>query len=206
MKPGVSTLFDHDEQLSLHMDDKLDYRPDFFSPRESRYFFDALRPGIAWQQETLIIFGKPVLTPRLTAWYGNDGIAYAYSGRTFYAKPWTDDLILVRDRVQQAAGEGFNSVLLNLYRDGRDSMGWHSDDEPELGADPVIASVNFGAARQFDLRMKANYALKHRIILANGSLLIMKGDIQHSWQHRIAKTAKVNSPRINLTFRNIKKV
>lgn len=206
MPPGTPTLFETEGSPASGCSDRLDYRPAFFEPEESRFIFDALQARIQWGQETLVIFGRPVLTPRLTAWYGDAGTAYSYSGKTFYAKPWTDELAVIRDRAQQAAGERFNSVLLNLYRDGRDSMGWHSDDEPELGINPVIASVNFGAERRLDFRLKNHHAVKHSIMLANGSLLVMKGDLQHHWQHQVAKTAKVTAQRINLTFRNIKNV
>ena len=183
----------------------LEYIPDFFDKAESLELFDSLRSTVQWKQETLRIFGKELPTPRLTAWYGDDGVAYKYSGRTFHALPWTKELLHIREKLATATGVLFNSVLLNLYRDGNDSMGWHSDDEAELGTNPVIASVNFGQQRRFDFRNKIDHTEKYQINLANGSLLLMKGNIQHLWQHQIAKSAKVKDGRINLTFRVVKK-
>ena len=187
------------------MKDLLQYLPGYFDSEESPHLFEQLKSGIAWKQETLMLYGKKILTPRLTAWYGDSGITYRYSGVTFQARPWTPALLEIKNRIEPAAGLIFNSVLLNLYRDGNDSMGWHSDDEPELGANPIIASVNFGQERRFDFRHKKDHTQKHQINLSNGSLLVMKGDIQHHWQHQIAKSAKIKNERINLTFREIKK-
>ena len=181
----------------------LEYSPGFFNEQESDEYLDVLTATIQWKQETLTIFGKPVLTPRLTAWYGVEGIGYKYSGKQFYALPWTKELLKIKEKIEMVAKVKFNSVLLNFYRDGNDSMGWHSDNEPELGLNPVIASVNFGQERRFDLRNKADLRKKHQIILGNGSLLIMKGDIQHHWQHQIAKSKQPMKSRINLTFRFI---
>jgi len=197
-------IFEETTINRLERDGLLDYRPDFFSLDESVTFFGSLKNTIDWKQETLQIYGKKIKTPRLTAWYGDKNVAYKYSGVTFYALPWTPDLSEIKAKIELLAGEVFNSVLLNLYRDGKDSMSWHSDDEPELGKNPVIASVNFGEVRRFDFRNKKNPSQKHIINLGNGSLLIMKGDIQHNWQHQVAKTAKIKGARINLTFRKIK--
>jgi alkylated DNA repair dioxygenase AlkB len=183
----------------------LEYFPGFFDKAESQVLFDSLRSSVQWKQETLRLYGKQIPTPRLTAWYGDEGVAYKYSGRTFYALAWTEELLYIREKLANVTGVSFNSVLLNLYRDGNDSMGWHSDDEPELGTNPVIASVNFGQERRFDFRNKTDHTEKYRINLANGSLLVMKGDIQHLWQHQVAKSAKVKDGRINLTFRVVKK-
>jgi alkylated DNA repair dioxygenase AlkB len=182
---------------------QLDYLPGFFDPTESAAFFDALVNGIQWRQETLKLFGKEILTPRLTAWYGDEGIAYTYSGVTFRASAWTPALLAIKTRIEPVAGQLFNSVLLNLYRDGNDSMGWHSDDETELGSNPVIASVNLGQERRFDFRKKTDHSVKYQLMLGNGSLLMMKGDLQHHWQHQIAKSLRVKNARINLTFRRI---
>ena len=183
----------------------LEYFPGFFDKAESQVLFDSLRSSVQWKQETLRLYGKQIPTPRLTAWYGDEGVAYKYSGRTFYALAWTEELLYIREKLANVTGVSFNSVLLNLYRAGNDSMGWHSDDEPELGTNPVIASVNFGQERRFDFRNKTDHTEKYRINLANGSLLIMKGNIQHLWQHQVAKSARVKDGRINLTFRVIKK-
>jgi len=185
------------------IEDLLDYIPGFFNKNESLYFMDQLTNNIAWKQETLKLFGRSVNTPRLTAWYGDAGITYSYSGRQFSALPWTKDLLEIKAKVELATDAKFNSVLLNYYRDGNDSMGWHSDDEPELGVNPIIASINFGQERRFDFRYKAAHQQKDHILLTDGSLLLMKGDIQHHWQHQIAKSKKQMGRRINLTFRYI---
>jgi alkylated DNA repair dioxygenase AlkB len=175
-----------------------------FTENESRRLFQQLISSIEWKQEELSMYGKKVKTPRLTAWYGDENKSYKYSGVRFYALPWTEDLLFIKTITEALSGETFNSVLLNLYRDGNDSMAWHSDDEPELGTNPIIASVNFGQERRFDFRQKKDHSIKHSVMLENGSVLIMKGDIQHHWQHQLAKTAKAIKPRINLTFRKIK--
>jgi alkylated DNA repair dioxygenase AlkB len=182
----------------------LQYYPSAFTLSESNELFTKLTERIDWRQESIFICGRKVLTPRLTAWYGDRGAVYKYSGVAFDPLPWTDELLLIKSKAEALSGTRFNSVLLNLYRDGNDSMGWHSDDEPELGPDPVIASVNFGEARRFDLRLKADHKQKQHILLEDGSVLIMKGDLQHHWQHQVAKSAKIQNTRINLTFRTIK--
>jgi len=182
----------------------LNYFPEVFPAAESKSLFEKLTENITWRQESIIIFGRKVLTPRLTAWYGDAGAVYKYSGVSFDPLPWTEELLFIKSKAEGLAGTIFNSVLLNLYRDGSDSMGWHSDDEPELGRDPIIASVNLGEARRFDLRLKTDHHQKLQILLEDGSVLVMKGELQHYWQHQIAKSAKVKGRRINLTFRTIK--
>jgi len=182
----------------------LSYSPEVFPVTESKALFGKLTENITWRQESIIIFGRKVLTPRLTAWYGDAGAVYKYSGVSFDPLPWTEELLYIKSKAEALAGTTFNSVLLNLYRDGSDSMGWHSDDEPELGRDPIIASVNLGEARRFDLRLKTDHHQKLQILLEDGSVLVMKGELQHYWQHQIAKSAKVKGRRINLTFRTIK--
>lgn len=168
-----------------------------------------LQQGIVWQQRSIRLFGKTLPQPRLVAWYGDPGASYSYSGLTWEPLAWTADLSRLKRQVEAAAGAMlerpllFNSVLLNLYRDGQDSMGWHSDDEPELGHNPAIASLSLGAQRRFDLRHRRNKALKYQMVLTHGSLLVMAGATQHHWQHQIAKTKRVLQPRINLTFRYI---
>ena len=184
--------------------DLLSYSPEVFPATESKALFEKLTENITWRQESIIIFGRKVLTPRLTAWYGDAGAVYKYSGVSFDPLPWTEELLIIRSKAEALAGTTFNSVLLNLYRNGSDSMGWHSDDEPELGRDPIIASVNLGEARRFDLRLKTDHQQKLQLLLEDGSVLVMKGDLQHYWQHQVAKSAKVKGPRINLTFRTIK--
>ena len=153
-----------------------------------------------WRADTIVVFGKRYLQPRLTAWYGE--ASYSYSGLTLAPLPMTPLLSALRAAVEQATGHRFNSVLLNYYRNGEDSMGMHSDDEPELGPQPVIASLSFGASRNFMLRHRSS---KHTLKLAldDGSLLLMAGSLQKHWLHGINKTKKAINPRVNLTFRYI---
>jgi len=153
-----------------------------------------------WRADTIVVFGKRYLQPRLTAWYGE--ASYSYSGLTLAPLPMTPLLSALRAAVEQATGHRFNSVLLNYYRNGEDSMGMHSDDEPELGPQPVIASLSFGASRNFILRHRSS---KHTLKLAldDGSLLLMAGSLQKHWLHGINKTKKAINPRVNLTFRYI---
>jgi alkylated DNA repair dioxygenase AlkB len=177
--------------------------PDAFPGVEALDLFQELRDGIDWRQEEVLIFGRRQLVPRLVAWHGDPGARYTYSGTPHEPMPWTPALERVRGRVQALAGCEFNSVLLNLYRDGRDGMGWHADDEPELGPNPVIASVSLGAVRRFRLRHRRRRHQKVDIPLPNGSLLLMSGATQHHWVHSVPKTAVVVGERINLTFRRV---
>lgn len=177
--------------------------PDAFTIKESDYYFPALQSDIAWKQESIKIFGKEVLQPRLTAWYGDKDKNYAYSGITMKPLPWTNTLLQIKEKVEHITTHKFNSVLLNFYRDGLDSMGWHRDNEKELGTDPVIVSVSFGAIRKFQFR---HYKDQKKIIsleLEHGSLLLMSGSTQNNWQHRLPKSSMAKDSRINLTFRTI---
>ena len=151
-----------------------------------------------WRADTVVVYGKRYLQPRLTAWYGE--ASYTYSGLTLQPLPLTPLLAQLRTAVEQATGRRYNSVLLNYYRDGADSMGMHSDDEPELGPQPVIASLSYGATRTFILRHKRSKRTV-KLDLTDGSLLLMAGTLQAHWQHGINKTAKLVGPRLNLTFR-----
>lgn len=163
-----------------------------------------LMEGTTWRHEAVTIYGKKHLQPRLIAWFGDAGQRYSYSGISLEPLPWTDTLTKVRGVVQDLAHERFNSVLLNYYRDHRDSMGFHSDDEKELGPTPVIASVSLGATRTFVLKHKTRPELKPvRLELPSGSLLLMKGHTQKNWKHGIDKQSRPCGPRINLTFRRI---
>lgn len=190
------------QQITLQ-DGELIYFPGFFTEEEAEGYFRELRDGIDWKQEGMMMYGKPVLFPRLMAWYGDKGSSYAFSGKRYEPLEWTPSLAVINKRVSALAGVTFNSVLLNRYRNGNDSMGWHADDEPELGKDPVIASVNFGATRRFMFRHKGS-DLKYELELTHGSVLIMGGSLQHYWQHQVPKTKKVLGERVNLTFRVIK--
>jgi len=157
-----------------------------------------------WRQEPIRLFGRSYMQPRLIAWVGDAGKAYRYSGTTMQPLPWTDLLTDLRRRVEVVAGVRFNSVLLNYYRDQQDSMGLHSDDEPELGPAPVIASLSLGAARPLLFKSRIDPSAKPtRIMLESGSLLLMQGDTQRNYKHGIAKQRRAIGPRVNLTFRNI---
>jgi alkylated DNA repair dioxygenase AlkB len=160
-----------------------------------------LRQQIAWRQEEIFLFGRPQLVPRLVAWHGDSATAYTYSGTRHEPLPWTPVLLEVRDRIALLTGHEFNSVLLNLYRDGRDGMGWHADDEPELGRNPVIASVSFGVTRRFKLRHRKRRTAVTTLELTHGSLLLMAGNTQHAYVHAVTKTAVATGERINLTYR-----
>jgi alkylated DNA repair dioxygenase AlkB len=184
-------------------DGELGWYAEAFAPGEAARLFAELRETLPWHQEQLVIFGRERAVPRLVSWHGDPAARYAYSGVLHEPAPWTPALECVRTRAQQLAKRTFNSVLANLYRDGRDGMGWHSDDERELGPDPVIASVSFGATRRFRLRHRRERSLTHALELTDGSVLVMAGATQHHWQHSISKTARPVGPRINLTFRQI---
>ncbi|MGH8525947.1 MAG: alpha-ketoglutarate-dependent dioxygenase AlkB family protein [Gammaproteobacteria bacterium] len=175
-----------------------------FTASESAGYFQYLSDGADWRQDRITLFGRTLNSPRLTAWYGEPGVTYAYSGLSLVAAGWLAGLLGIRERVGQAAGTRFNSVLLNLYRNEADSMGWHSDDEPSLGPNPVIGSVSFGATRTFQLQHKRRKTSQSVIDLSNGSLLLMSGSTQHHWRHRVPKSNVPCGPRINLTFRTIK--
>lgn len=174
-----------------------------FTPAERAHLFAVLREETAWRQQVITVYGRAIASPRLSAWHGDPEAVYGYSGLRLEPAPWTPTLRIVRERVEALAATRFNSVLLNLYRDGQDSMGWHSDDEPELGTNPVIASVSLGATRTFQFKHKQNPDLKLSLDLTHGSLLLMRGGTQHFWKHQVPKTKKPLGPRINLTFRVI---
>ncbi|MBF2046567.1 MAG: alpha-ketoglutarate-dependent dioxygenase AlkB family protein [Leptolyngbya sp. IPPAS B-1204] len=174
----------------------------FFTAAESQIFLAKLFAEINWQQDAMQIFGKSVALPRLTAWYGDAGKSYTYSGLEQHPKPWTPILEVIKTRVEAVAQTRFNGVLLNLYRNGQDSVAWHSDDEPELGPNPVIGSVSFGGTRRFCFKHRQTQQ-KVEILLTHGSFLLMRGETQHYWLHQVPKTQQPVEPRINLTFRVI---
>jgi alkylated DNA repair dioxygenase AlkB len=186
------------EHFRLRDGGTINYDESFLTVGAADALFAELRAATPWQREA----GRGRPFPRLTAWYADPGLTYSYSGVTHRALAWTPTLQEIRRRVEEASGAPFNSLLLNLYRDGRDSIGFHSDDEPELGVNPVIASVSLGAVRQFVLKHKKS---KERLAfrLAHGSLMVMGGACQHHWIHGIPKTAEEVCERINLTFRQI---
>lgn len=159
---------------------------------------------VPWRQESIVVWGKSYLQPRLIAWYGDPRCSYTYSGITLRPLPWNPLLLELKHLVEAAASASFNSVLLNYYRDHRDSMGLHSDDEPELGATPILASLSLGQERTLTLKHKVRKDVSPvRIKLASGSLLLMRGDTQRYWKHGIEKETRLCGPRVNLTFRQI---
>jgi len=179
------------------------FEPNFFDVDESKLFLENLKNKILWKQESMNMYGKQINFPRLTSWYGENDKPYSFSGIKLNPNPWSNELIAIKQKIEPVSNTIFNSVLLNLYRDGKDSISWHTDAEKELGKNPIIASVNFGATRKFQLR-HIETKEKLEIDLSNGSLLIMQGELQHFWQHQVPKTNSLISERINLTFRVIK--
>jgi alkylated DNA repair dioxygenase AlkB len=177
--------------------------PDFLRPAVAAGVVERLSAELPWQQRTLRMFGRDVLEPRLVSWHGDPEAHYRYSGRDHEPLPWTADLIELRELVEAACGHPMNSVLANRYRDGADHMGWHSDDEPELGPAPVIASVSLGAARQLQFRPRPRGPIALRLDLRPGSMLVMAGATQRRYHHRIPPTARPVGARINLTFRHV---
>jgi len=178
------------------------YIGNYFGIAEADQYLKALTDTIQWRQESMQMYGKQVLFPRLTAWYGESGMDYSFSGIKFVPNPWTEELLEIKAKTEAKTDVTFNSVLLNRYRGGQDSMSWHTDAEPELGVNPVIASVNFGASRKFQLK-HIQTDERVEIILTHGSLLIMQGEMQHHWLHQVPKTKQKIGERINLTFRVI---
>ncbi|WP_242093245.1 alpha-ketoglutarate-dependent dioxygenase AlkB family protein [Aestuariivivens sediminicola] len=176
-----------------------------FGITESEKLYSRLYQTISWQQDIIRFFGKVYNVPRLTALYGDADKTYTYSGISMYPKPWTKELLIIKNRIEEITGVTFTTCLLNLYRTGSDSNDWHQDNEKELGLNPIIASVSFGGLRLFKLKHINNSQLKTvDIPLRSGSLLLMKRTTQHFWKHKIPKTTKKVNPRINLTFRVIK--
>jgi alkylated DNA repair dioxygenase AlkB len=177
------------------------YYPNFIAANESEVLFEQLLLETAWQQDNIKVFGKVYAQPRLTALYAENEQPYSYSNITMYPRPFTPLLLNLKERIETVTDTAFTTVLLNLYRDGNDSNGWHADDEKELGPNPIIASLSFGASRLFKFREKADKSNTYKLELSAGSLLLMQGATQHLWQHQIPKTKKEVGPRINLTFR-----
>jgi alkylated DNA repair dioxygenase AlkB len=170
---------------------------------EADALFAGLRHAIPWEVHRIRLFGRNVDSPRLSCWIGDPGTGYTYSGAHFDPNPWPIALRAIRARLAGELCIDFNSVLANLYRDGRDSMGWHSDDEPELGAQPVIASLSLGATRRFVLKHRSDPPRKFALELPHGSLLLMRGATQANYRHALPRTSRQIGPRINLTFRQI---
>jgi alkylated DNA repair dioxygenase AlkB len=190
--------------ISLQLPDAdIVFYPVFYDGKTSDRLLTELTQTIDWRQDWITLYGRSLPQPRLTAWYGDPGKSYTYSGITMLPTPWTPLLLDLKTKVEAVAGVMFNSVLINLYRDGSDSMGWHSDDEPALGQNPVIGSLSLGGTRRFMLRHRFERNWKHQLELTAGSFLLMQGTTQHYWQHQVPKTKRPIPPRINLTFRTI---
>ena len=176
----------------------------FLSQEEADCLYDELMRDVKWHQPEIVIYGRKVKSPRLSAWYGDAGAIYRYSGTVNQPMPWIDSLLTLRRRLELLIGSSFNSVLLNLYRDGNDAMGWHADDEAELGKEPTIASVSLGGRRRFLMKHRRKKMCPTiKLDLDHGSLLVMAGATQRNWKHSISRTRKFVEPRINLTFRCI---
>ncbi len=197
-------LFEDDGEINLlPKDGTVNYLAAVLTETEANYYTNILFREIEWKHDEAVIFGKHIITKRKVAWYANEGISYTYSNTTKYGLMWTENLLALKKRVEEKAGVIFNACLLNLYHDGNEGMAWHSDDEKELVKNGCIASLSLGAERKFMLKHKKT---KETIStqLENGSLLLMKDETQSHWLHQLPKTTKVNSPRINLTFRIMK--
>ena len=184
-------------------DAEIEYYPHFFNKQTSDLYLEKLLDLSQWKQEKIKLFGREIFQPRLTALFGEAGKTYTYSGLEMKPEPFSKELKEIKIECEKYSQSLFNVCLANLYRDGSDSMGWHADDEKELGKNPVIASVSFGAERIFHLKHKKDKTARHKIRLQHGSLLIMKGSTQEFWKHQLPKTKKVSEPRVNLTYRKI---
>ncbi|GAB4156958.1 MAG: alpha-ketoglutarate-dependent dioxygenase AlkB [Winogradskyella sp.] len=196
-------LFSQEKQHFILPNAELIYVPGFFSNQQADNYFKTIKDQTNWQHDDITVFGKTYKQPRLTALFGNTNQTYSYSNITMHPEPFTSTLLDIKTKVESFSKEKFNTLLINLYRDGNDSNGWHADNEKELGINPVIASVSFGEERPFHFKHRSLKNERHKLNLEHGSLLIMKGEMQHYWLHQIAKTKRPIQPRINLTFRRL---
>ncbi|HKJ89998.1 MAG TPA: alpha-ketoglutarate-dependent dioxygenase AlkB [Oceanipulchritudo sp.] len=186
-------------------DAELRYAEQFYNPDEADRLFRALQKELPWEQHRVKLFGKEHPAPRLSAWHGDPGVSYAYSGQRYQPHDWTPALREIRADLESCLQQRFNSLLANRYRNGEDSMGWHSDNEADLGENPLIASLSFGVPRRFVLRHRRHPGQEDvDFMLGHGSLLIMAGECQKAWKHQLPKSKKVSGERINLTFRQIR--
>lgn len=203
----MSSLFNDIPAPSLNLlpqDGIVNYYGKILNAKEAIFYFQTLLDTIDWQNDKAIIFGKEIITKRKVAWYGDKNFSYTYSKIEKFALPWTKELLELKTLVEKISGENFNSCLLNLYHNGNEGMAWHSDAEKDLKKNGAIASLSLGAERKFSFKHKTNGFTKS-LRLENGSLLVMKGSTQSHWLHSLPKEKKVNTPRINLTFRSIVK-
>lgn len=200
----VSRNRDSFEDFELEPGGKVRYFPHWIDPTTSRFLFAELMQFLNWQQLPIRMFGRWIPQPRLVDFHADPGVAYTYAGLRLEGRGWPRPLRLLRESVAMEAGVELNAVLCNLYRDGRDHMGWHADDEPELGRDPTIASISLGAPRRFLMRpRRPPRTPRHELVLEPGSLLLMSGAMQQHWQHQLPKALRVTEARINLTFRRV---
>lgn len=197
-------LFSREPQKLQLLGANVTYYPNFLTSGEASHYFKTIYEETQWQQDDIKVFGKVYPQPRLTALYASNSLPYSYSNITMHPTAFTFALSEIKKKVETIAQTEFTTCLLNLYRDGKDSNGWHADDEKELGKNPTIASVSLGASRVFKFRDKKAKSSVHSMSLEHGSLLLMKDATQHNWQHQVPKTSKFVEPRINLTFRTIK--
>ena len=196
-------LFDNDPSANLlPCDGTVNYFGCVLGEEDARGLFRKLLDEVPWEHDEVVIFGKRIVTARKVAWYGDSDFSYTYSGTTKRALPWTEALARLKGRVEGLSGMGYNSCLLNLYHDGEEGMGWHSDDEASLVRNSSIASVSLGAEREFRFKHKRS-GEKVAVLLENGSLLVMRDETQRHWLHCIPKTKKVKAARVNLTFRTM---
>lgn len=196
-------LFSEEKRIIKLPNAELVYIKNFLGSERANHYFQSFRTSIQWQQDNITIFGKTYEQPRLTALFADKNKPYSYSGITMHPKPFTKELLHLKSEIEQEIQHRFTSVLLNLYRDGNDSNGWHADNEKELGNNPIIASLSLGEVRPFHFKHRQLKNERHQLKLHHGSLLVMKGEMQHYWLHHIAKTKKHIGERINLTFRTL---
>jgi len=198
--------FDSDLASGIHFDmpdADVSLYQSLYSTIEADFLFDELKREIMWEQEEIEMYGQKHKVPRLTAWYGDMNKTYTYSGITSHSRPWTSCLLKIKQKIETISQTSFNSVLLNFYRSGADGVAWHSDDESELGRNPVIGSVSFGQVRVFQMKHKTKTNERQRINLGHGDFLLMRGCTQHHWNHQIPKSKTNMKERINLTFRTV---
>lgn len=196
-------LFSSESHPNLLVGDSIvELHPGVFDRAESQHYFEALLAQIPWEHDEVVLFGKHIVTQRKMAWYASNAIPYSYSNATKNVLPWNDLLTEIKLKIEALTHEKFNACLLNLYHDGNEGMGWHSDDEKSIVPQSTIVSVSFGATRKFAFRNKKDKA-QISVVLESGSVLLMKGATQSEWQHALMKSKKVKSPRINLTFRQM---
>jgi alkylated DNA repair dioxygenase AlkB len=184
-------------------DKDFDYFPDFLDVKAADRLYNYLLNNVSWEEEFIQMFGNSVKVPRLVKWIADQGISYGYSGVQHMSEDWPEELKPIRSAIEKQSEVQFNGLLLNLYRNGKDYMGWHADDEKSLGNQPTIASLSLGAVRKFQFRERHKGSKIHNLALAHGSLLLMKKDFQTKYKHQLPKSSSCKSPRINLTFRKI---